>query len=186
MSRDLTMIAIGILIGLAIGWFLWRPPAPVVEGHASEEQLPSGSIALEREPEAPVPVPLKQATRELDRKAKLERAVRITVAPKTPIAAVQPCPPVNLDIGLVKMPDETRRVVVHSSDGEVLGGVDIPIQATEQVKQLKWAAGALYAPQEEAYGAFLDRDIGPLRVGAELMQSREHGVSGIIRVGIRF
>lgn len=186
MSRDLIMVAVGILPGLALGWFLWRQPTPPPETHAEEVHLPSGAVALEREPEAPVPVPLKQAVRELDRKATLERAVRVTVVPKTPVTSTEPCPPVNLDIGLVKLPDQTRRVVVHSSDGDVLGGVDIPIQATERVQALKWAAGALYVPHEESYGIFLDRDIGRLRVGAELVQSREHGVSGIVRLGIRF
>lgn len=186
MSRDLILVSASLLIGLGIGWLLWRQPAPTPETHADEVRLPSGAVALEREPEAPIPAPVKQATRELDRKAKLERAVRITVAPKAPVAATEPCPPVNVDIGLVKLPDQTRRIVVHSSDGDVLGGVDIPIQATESVKTLKWAAGALYAPQEESYGVFLDRDVGPLRIGAEVMQSREHGVSGILRLGIRF
>src|SRR5262245_7167063 len=76
--RDAAMIAIGLVIGLAVGWYLWRPPAPVHEDHAKEVALPSGGIVLEREPEAPVPAPIKQAVKELNRKAKIERVVKVT------------------------------------------------------------------------------------------------------------
>lgn len=185
-SRDMVIVLIGLLAGLGIGWILWRPAAPTPELHARAIELKGGGLVLEREPEAPIPAPIKAAVKELGNGAKLERVVRIKVQSKASVVDSTPCPSVNLDLGIVKMPDDTHRVIATTPDGEIVGGVDIPIQATVPVKSLKWAAGALYAPQEEAYGAFLDRDVGPLRLGAEVMQSRDHGLTGIIRFGIRF
>lgn len=95
------------------------------------------------------------------------------------------CAPVTVDLGLVRMPDRTRRVVATSPDGEILGGVDIPIEDVRMPRALRWSAGITYAPQYREFGAFVDRDLGPLRVGLELQQRRE-GLTAMARAGIRF
>jgi len=177
---------IGVAVGLASGWALWRPKPAPIEPHAPEIQLRSGAVVLEREPDAPVPVPIRLAAKEFDPRAILERAVTIRITPPARIVDDEPCPPMDLDLGIVKLPDDTRRVIVRSRDGEV-AGLDIPVHATAPVQAKRWAAGALYNPRREDYGAFIDRDVGPLRVGLDVIRSREDGdLSALIRVGFRF
>lgn len=186
-SRDLALISTGIVGGLCVGWFLWRSEPPVVEEHAPEIRLDSGALVLEREPDARVPMLVVDAVKELGKGAKLERAVSVTVQPKKNDTDEIACPPVTIDLGIVKMPDDTRRVIATSADGEIIGGLDIPIAPVHRVKDLKWAAGAVYDPQYKDYGAFIDRDVGPFRVGVELVKSRVDGdLTGLVRVGIRF
>lgn len=186
-SRDIILGAAGVIVGLCAGWFLWRSEPPIPEPHAHEVRLDSGALVLEREPEARVPMLVVDAVKELGRGAELERAVTITVQPKAKVTDEIACPPLNLDLGIVKMPDETRRVIATSRDGEIVGGLDIPIAPAKTFKELKWAAGAVYDPQYKDYGAFVDRDVGPFRVGLEVVKSRVDGdLTGLVRVGIRF
>lgn len=187
MNRDAIVALSGLILGLGIGWFLWRPEPPVVEPHAPAIELKNGGLVLEREPEARAPILVVDAIKELGRGAELERAVSVTVKPKEKATDEIQCPPVTLDLGIVKMPDETRRVIATSPDGEIIGGLDIPTAPAKSFKQLKWAAGAVYDPQYKDYGAFVDRDIGPFRVGVEVIKSRVDGdLTGLVRVGIRF
>lgn len=191
-------------LGFLIAWLIWRPrPAPP-EVAEPAKVLPSGATVLERRPEntvtAPVPDDIKQAVKELGHGAKLERVVQIHVQPKQPpappvipgttasAAPVQPaCPPVTVDLGLIHMGDSTQRVVARSMDGTLLGGLDIPVQSPAIPWSPKWAAGAIYRPQDHSYGAFIERDLGPLRVGADVTQSHDGiGVAASLRVGVRF
>jgi len=88
----------------------------------------------------------------------------------------------------VKMPDDTRRVVASSPDGEVIAGLDIPVSTAVERKELQWAAGVVYNPFRQAYGAFVDRDISFLRLGAQLNQRDTGGAPKEIwlKAGIKF
>ena len=202
-----TLIEVVIVAGLGflIAWLIWRPRPVPPETPAAAKVLPSGATELERRPEnpmtAPIPADIKQAVTELGHGAKLERAIEIKIQPKQPpppppvpgapaaCSAPAPlaCPPVTLDLGLVRLPDRTQRVVARSTDGTLLGGLDIPVQEPRIPWDPKWAAGAIYRPQDHAFGAFIERDLGPFRVGADLAQSHDGiGVAASLRVGVRF
>ncbi len=198
-----TILAAGIAVGLGIGWKLWSPKAPVVETYAPQVKQPDGSLVLERKPQADA-----KPAQQLPQGAKLERVVQVTVQPNQPPAnpvsprpsgsdvlapaeTRPPCPPVRVDLSLVRMPDLTRRVIASSPDGQVVGGVDIPVEAARPVRTLKWAAGGSWDPANKTYGGWLERDLGPLRLGADLHQVREPAGgrvtwAGMVRAGIRF
>lgn len=178
----LSALVLGVVAGLSSGWWLWRPKPAPVETAAAAIQLPkSGAMVIERNPAAAVPPKIVAATKELNRKAKLTRAATITVQPTQP-----DCDPVEIELGLVKLPDNTSRIVTTSDNATVTGGVDIPVATEQVVKEMKWAAGASFDVRERSYGVFVDRDFGFLRVSAEIRQSKEQGATAIVRAGVRF
>jgi hypothetical protein len=187
--------------GLGLGWVLWGEKPKVVETYAPASTQEDGSRILERKPQADATVPHDVPTGGV-----VERVVQVTIQPTPHVEVINrtsgsdlvvapgtvvPCPPVRVGLSLVRMPDQTRRVVASSPDGRVVAGVDIPVDtAPAPARPLRWAAGGLYNPTDRTYGAFIDRDLGPLRVGAELFQVRSavYGVTwaGHVRLGIRF
>lgn len=185
-----------LLLGLLIGWWLWHPKAAPVESAAPAIILKGGGQVLQRQPSAPVPQIIKQAVQQLPG-AKLERAAVISVKPKLApaTAATSPgtiststCAPMDVDLGYVSMPDGTHRIIATSSDGTITGGMDIPTQPTMLPASTKWAAGALYDAVDKRYGGFIDRDVGPFRVGLEVLQpiAGQHSFTAVARIGIRF
>src|SRR3989304_5657602 len=72
------------------------------------------------------------------------------------------------------------------SNGEILAGVDIPVESARPVSEPKWAAGLTMSPITRGYGVFVDRDLGPFRVGAEVNQSESYGLDFRIKAGLRF
>jgi hypothetical protein len=180
--KPLVVAAAGIAVGLILGWWLWHPRQAPIETYAPAVVLSkSDSYVPERNPAAPVPPTIRAAARELNPKAKLTRAATITVQPKD-----ESCKPVDVELGVVTMPDKTQRIIARSDDGEITGGVDIPITPEEIRRELKWAAGASYSPIDRTYGAFIDRDIGPFRLSIEGRQSKEYGATALVRIGVRF
>lgn len=161
-----------VCLGLVVGWWIWKP-TPVIETPAAAETQSDGSIVLERKPDAQA----KPAAK-LPKGGKLERSVSVTVQPKTPEANLKlpgavPCPPVRVDLALVRMDDKTKRVVASSPDGEVVAGLDMPIEtAAPPPEPKKWAAGLSWDPQNRTPGAWIERDIGRIRLGAEINRAR--------------
>lgn len=201
-KTEAAIFAVGITVGMTLGWKLWRPGPPKPEVYAPARVQRDGSLELERKPD-----PQAKPAHEIPKGAVVERVVQITVQPlpalpniptdapqiQIPDAPRTPCPPVTVDLTLVRLPDQTRRVIASSRDGQVVGGVDIPVEAAKPVKDLKWAAGVAWNPADKTYGAFVDRDAAFLRLGAELIQVREPVTaggrvtwSGLVKVGIRF
>lgn len=94
---------------------------------------------------------------------------------------------VTVDLSLVRMSDETRRVVASSTDGEIIGGLDIPVDIRTQPEPKKWAAGLYTNPvNPNERGIFIDRDIGRLRIGAELGQNARNELETRVKIGITF
>lgn len=176
--------AVNVLLGLWLGWYFWHSKPLPIEAAAPAIVLPkSNALVVERKPSEPVPEQVKAAVKELGKGAKLERAVKLTVQPK----GETDCKKVDLELGIVRMPDETQRVIARSDDGEIVGGVDIPIAAQPLPRNLKWSAGGAYDVAERRYGIYIDRDFGPFRIGADIMRrTEETGLTAIVRVGIRF
>lgn len=99
------------------------------------------------------------------------------IPPAIPAADTVLCPDVTVDLSLVRMPDRTRRVIASARGGTILGGLDIPVEPEPATARARpWAAGVVYDPNARSWGGFLDRDIGPFRVGAAVVQSRPVGV----------
>lgn len=209
---------LGMAIGLLLGWWIWSPAPPATEGRAVAERLPSGALLVERDPTAQAPQTVQQAVREaggtLERAVSVQvRPKPVQVAPDVATVADSlivehgsarqrpapqneaakinnpcECEPVTVDIGIVRMPDQTRRVVATSTYGDVLGAVDIPFDMPASGRTLRWAAGLTMAHTttgRREFGAFVDRDAGPLRLGLELQQ-RQEGGAVVAKVGLRF
>jgi hypothetical protein len=146
-------------------------PAPAVKQQ-------DGSVVAERAapPIKPAPPP-----HQLPKGSKEERRVAVTVKPSKPESA-----PVRLDLSLVQV-DGGRRVVASSPDGKVIEALDMPIQrAFAAPPARKWAAGGSADYRGDQFGAWVERDIGRFRVGAEVLEDDRHGLAGRVRVGFTF
>lgn len=204
-----------ILCGLALGWMLWKPGPPVPEVYAKASHQTDGSLIVEKRPD-----PAAKPVHQIPKGAKVERIVKVTVqakhkeqvvsngngtaesvpreqaAPETGDNSSVPCPPVTLDLSLVRLPDETRRVIASSPGGEILSALDIPVEAARPVPKPKlWAVGVNFEPFNRTLGGWVDKDFDPqgwlgwLRVGAEVNQLREgsiRDVEGRAKIGFRF
>lgn len=191
----------GLLAGLVGGWCLWSPVSAPVEPPAPSVRLADGALVLKRKPNANPPKP----PHALPKGAKEERRVSVVVQPPKGVVFKDPgipagndhiadvgkidsceCPPVTVDLSLVRMPDKTRRVVASSPNGQILSGIDVPIESTKIPKVLPWAIGGTYSYDgAHRFGGFVDRDLGPFRLGVEAFQSQT-GWTAQARAGIRF
>ena len=183
-----------VVAGIFIGWKLFRPEPPKPETYAPAAAQEDGSKVLERKPQATA-----KPAHKIPKGAKVERVVKLEVkskpvnapsalqtgAGKAEAPAATDCPPVQVDLSLVRLPDESRRVIASSTNGEIVGGVDIPVESAAPYKELKWAAGLTANPLERTLGGFIDRDLGPLRFGAELNQIKD-GYDLRLKAGVRF
>lgn len=182
-------IAAAIFAAAALGWWLGQPK-PVQETAAPEQRQADGSLKLERKPD-----PHAKPKQQIQRKAKVERITQIVVQPNAIAEAGQPCPPITVDMTLVREPDGMRRALASSPDGQVLGGIDVPVDtAAPPPEPKRWAAGISWAPADSAAGVWIDRDVPVfgqvVRVGADINQVREsphsYDVEARLRLGIAF
>lgn len=158
---------------------LGRPdlPRPEVVTAAPQLRQDDGSAVAARQPTAAPP----KAPHALPRGAKEERRISATVSPAKP-----DCPPVRLDLSLVQV-DGGRRVVASSPDGEVIQALDMPIEAALLPPPIRpWAAGVSYAPRAELGGVWIERDVGRLRIGADVAEAVGGELDARVRVGWRF
>jgi hypothetical protein len=164
--------------GIGTGWTLWRPKPPEVETYAQEKRQADGSLVLERKPQ-----PDARPAHEIPKGAKLERLVQVHVKPRSdtptaatgtpgsgPVNVLPELPPVTVDLSLVRLSDQTRRVIVSSPNGDVIGGVDVPVEAAREAKALRWAAGYEFARSTwgKSHSIVVQRDLGPLRLGGRV------------------
>lgn len=177
-SWALALAGVTLALGLVGGWWIRGSGSErIVEVPAAAIQLSSATV-LERQQQR-VPAAILTAAKEV-KGAKLVRAAEISLQPKQPN-----CEPLKLELGTVRMSDGTQRLIARSDQATITGGVDIPIGASTERAPL-WAAGALYDPVRARYGAFVDRDLGRLRLGVDVMQDDREGLTAVARVGIRF
>ena len=190
----------GAVAGLFAGYGLYRPDQTQPERYAAHVVQADKSLILARDPDAKA-----KPAHQIPTGATVERIVKVIVKAKPEAAATIPrtssqwsepdhiadvgkmidCPPVNLDLSLVRMPDETRRVIVSSQNGDVLDGIDIPVEAAKPVPDVKkWSVGISYNTDKRG-GVWIERDLGPLRIGGDVMQNPA-GITGMVRLGVRF
>ncbi|WP_136773239.1 hypothetical protein [Chitiniphilus eburneus] len=183
----------GMLALLAIAaWagYCWRGErASMAEDvrPAAQERQADGSVVATRVPTArPDPPPHL-----LPRGAQEERrvAVWVQVPPVTPVVDAMgvvhcDCPPVTVDLSLVRL-DGGRRVIASSPNGVVLDALDVPIDpAPLPPAPRPWAVGMSYGVRGEL-GAWLERDVGRVRLGADIQQERDEW-NARLRVGWLF
>lgn len=187
----------GIVVGLFIGHSLYYKPV-AKETPAFAVKQPDRSLILARDPDAKA-----KPAHQIPKGATVERVVKVIVRakpvpetiPSIPSKRPEPdhiadvgkmidCPPVNLDLSLVRMPDETRRVIVSSQNGDVLDGIDIPVESAKPVSDSKkWSVGGTYF-QNKIWTARVGRDIGPVTVSGEVLKfgrDEYFGVGGVLR-----
>lgn len=174
------LLLIGAIIGGTAGYLLGRGDAPRPESIApapAQLQL-DGSLVLERRP---APVAPAQAPHAIPRGAVEERRVAVTVQPER-----EDCPPVRLDLSLIREGDG-RRVIASSLDGRVTGGMDIPIERVLLPPPARpWAAGVSWEPRQELGGIWLQRDVSRLVLGASVSEEAGGGLRTELRVGWRY
>lgn len=188
--------------GIATGWYFYGPKADQAEQYAAPVRQKDGSMVLEKKPGASAEADAAAAKPEIQKGGKIERTVVVTVKPRAkpqppaepvqpnpdgtcPAAQAQECPPVTVRLDIVKVRDDVRRVVASSPDGDIVGGIDVPPAEPTMRKVPAWAAGASIT-QDKRWGVFLDRDVGPFRVGAEAGKAEAGGAEFRLKVGLRF
>jgi hypothetical protein len=186
-----------------------EPPAPAVrekDGSLELQRVPDGVI-----PGSPAgSKPLKPAQL-LPKGAKVERIVELTVdpgvkptsgrnaglvsgGPPTPSdsvlalaggSRVSACPPVTVDLTLVRMPDKTQRVLASSPNGEVVGGIDVPVQDQPIPRIQRWTAAGLAGYDAHAgrnvFGGQVSYSKGPFVVSGGVI-----GGTAFVGAGVKF
>jgi len=176
--------SIAVVSVLAAGWLWWLtrtpPPVPEVLTPAPQVQQADSSVIAARAPDAhPAPAPhiIPKGYTEVRRDT-------VTVAP-APAAAASGCPPVRVDLSLVRNGAE-QRVVASSPDGQVVSAIDVPIEAAMVPAPARpWAAGLSFDTRH-AVGVWVDRDVGRLVVGGALARLPDGKTEAQMRVGVRF
>ena len=200
------------LLGLLAGWAFYRCKPGPVEKPAPAVRQKDGSLILERsdtgkpadQPSAPA---LKPAGA-LPKGAVIERNIEITVQPDSPrpelktrpasapdldlprgsvtdLSGAFECPEVKVDLSLIKLKDQTQRVVASSPDGKVVGGLDVPITRQEFPKPIRWTAQAVtgydVTKSRQVFGGQVSRNLGPFTLSGGII-----GQTAFVGAGIHF
>ncbi len=175
--RWLEIVGVLAIVAAVLAWALW-PPAPVHEivTPAPQVRQADGSVIAQRAPD-PKPAPPRHV---LPKGAVEERRESIVVAPAPAASSVE------VDLSLVRMPDNGRRVIASSPDGTVVSALDIPIEpGLVPLPPKPWAAGLSYGT-DHSVGVWIDRDVGKLVLGAQLARQQDGRVQAQLRAGVRF
>lgn len=171
MNKVQAIASIIVLVaGLSVSatWYFMRPK-PVIETPAAEVKQDDGSIIAARAPD-----PKAKPKHKIPSGAKVERTGEVTVQGATPAANPVPCPPVTIDSTLIRNPDGSKRVILSSPDGTITRAIDIPVETAAPPPEPKTrAVGILYDPFKRIGGVFFDQDIGRVRLGVQVNQSRQ-------------
>lgn len=180
------------IIGAAIAVvLLWPHPRPVIETAKPAVVQPDNSLILERTDTQPSVKP----PHVVPKGSTVERVVQVKVKPKVVIAdGIKDAPslspdakpannPITVDLSLVRLKDDTKRVIASSPDGEIVGGMDIPIE-TLAYKPRVWAAGISIDPVHQVGGVWVERDISRIRLGVDAGVNKFHDFETRLRVGV--
>lgn len=174
-----------LLVGLLLGAYLigvkTTAPKPEVITFAPQVSQSDGSIVIERKSEAkPSKVPHK-----IPKGFKEERRVSIKLKPDSFVSAEGcKCAPEPMGINFSLVRDgQGRRVVASSTGGQIISSLDIPIEAALMPPEPHpWAAGLSYG-HDKSPGIWIERDLGRIRVGAEIIRQRDQTFQSRARVG---
>jgi hypothetical protein len=183
---------VGMAAGMTLAWKMWRTK-PVVEVPAPAKVNPDGSVTLAKQPDATA-----KPAHQVPQGGVVERIVRVVVRPKPvdpippinagspeePVVRVDatPCPDVQVDLTLTRMPDGTKRVTASSPNGTVVPGasLDIPVEAAIPTPQeLRHALGIRWQKStdgSQGFGPAYDYDRGFLRASVDVVHVRYTGI----------
>lgn len=180
------------IIGAAVAVALfWPRPQPVIEVAKPAIVQSDESLILERTDTQPSVKP----PHVVPKGSTVERVVQVKVKPKVVIAdGIKDAPslspdakpannPITVDLSLVRLTDDTKRVIASSPDGEIVGGMDIPIE-TLAYKPRVWAAGISVDPVHQVGGIWVERDISRIRVGVDAGVNKFHDFETRLRFGV--
>jgi hypothetical protein len=182
--------------GMSLGWKMRAPKPGKLDPPAAAVRQSDGSLIPERKPD-----PSAKPAQEIPKGSVVERIVYATIKPKSAVdplpmigdvqqavvvpAVATPCPPVRVDLTLIRQPDQTRRVILSSPDGEVVGGLDVPVDAAPEQRVQKWAVTGLigydFRQRCRVYGAMASRSAGPF-----VVQTGFIGQTAFVGAGVRF
>lgn len=153
-----------------------------------EQRQIDGSLMLERKPD-----PTAKPQQIIPRRAKVERIAAVTIQPKTPAPeAGKPCPPITVDLSLIRQTDGNRRILASSPNGQIVGGMDIPVEPISMPYPVKrWSAGISWSPIKNTSGIWIERDVNlpyldhSARFGIDVNQASS-GIDMRLRVGFTF
>lgn len=191
MTREIGSAIVALIVlllmaaGLASGWWLTHPVS-ITEQPAPQVIQADASVILERKPDAAA-----RPKQIIAKGAKVERVITITAQGQgvtLPGTITAPCPPVTVDLSLVR-DASGRRVIASSPDGLIVGGVDVPVEPIILPAPANgWAAGLSFDPAHQTPGVWVERDLSRIRVGVEVNQTRRSpsavvGAEARIRLG---
>lgn len=199
------LLCMSCLSGVYIGYKMFDSKPEIVYQHSAGEVVINDSTKLlakqpDKEAKADMPLP-KGAT--------LERVVKFSVKQKAKAKQSQEgtesgdvegkvggknsetslddlCPPIDISLALILDKDKQQRVEAYSPNGEIVGGIDIPVRDITIPKEAKkWAVGMSYNTLE-VKGLWVERDVGRIRLGAEVVSLPVVGEVYTARVGFTF
>ena len=197
------LLCMSCLSGIYIGYKMFDSKPEIVYQHsAGEVVVNSNTKILAKQPDKDA-----KADMPLPKGATLERAVKFSVKQKaqpkqegtqTPnvegkVGGVsgetsldELCPPIDISLALILDKDKQQRVEAYSPNGDIMGGIDIPVRDITIPKEAKkWAIGMSYNTLE-AKGLWVERDIGRIRLGAEVTSIPVVGEVYTARLGFTF
>jgi len=92
------------------------------------------------------------------------------------------CPPVQVDLSLVRIPDRTQRVIASSPDGYVLSGIDIPLVPVAPLVRNRYRAVGVVLGTDRAIGVFAEVDVWRFRIGGSV-ETGANGLQSSTRLG---
>lgn len=169
-----TIVLTAFLLGFHTkGYLQGKEQANSQESAAAQFQQDDSSIVLKRAPSAPSPAP-----HEIPKGGKEERRIELLVKPaKGVVSQIDSvknfvknstenstenskdsiandsceCPPVEIALSMVRMPDGSMRAVASSANGQVIGGLDMPILEPPQAAlERAWTGQVLLAIDGES------------------------------------
>lgn len=174
-------IGIALLLGAYLIGVKTTQPKQEVIAAAPQVTQSDGSIVIERKPAATT----TKAPHKLPKGSTEERRVNLNLKPDAFVTA-DGCKcdpePVALNLSLVR-DDQGRRVVASSKGGQIISALDIPIEpALMPPEPHPWSAGLSYG-HDKSPGVWIERDLGRIRVGAEVIRDRSQTFQARARVG---
>lgn len=197
------LLCMSCLSGIYIGYKMFNSKPEIVYQHSAGEVVVNDStkiLAKQPDKDAKADMPLPKG-------ATLERVVKFSVKQKvkpvqeatesrnvegkvggknseTPLDEL--CPPIDISLALILDKDKQQRVEAYSPNGDIVGGIDIPVRDITTPKEAKkWAVGMSYNTLE-VKGLWVERDVGRIRLGAEVASTPMVGEVYTARIGFTF
>ena len=187
MKTKLIILAIGLALGYGLGYSRFSPK-PITETNAPEIRQADGSLVLERNI-SERRIPKKPPINPFGASEWIRHSEVVIKPTASLIGSNAEIKPIVVSFDLIRLSDKTYRVIASAEGGEVIGGIDVPIETTAYPDQPKWAAGGILL--NNGYGAFIQRSMGAFLVGLDVAQishktlnTKEIAYS--VRIGLRF